>query len=668
MRHAPSTPPAPSGSPSLLPPLGQRLGRSIRPGVPSRRTARRCAAVAVAVALPLSLATTSLAATQVTRTNPAGLTAVGPVNAEHGFPSWYEDSAGTRLEPCLDLDNPLCGLLPDEIPDPEAPISYPGNFPGEFFYQLAGAELDLPGGGRAVLTLGLEAAWANEVVRNGDQVVFSRTRVVVRDAPADTTLTFKHPFGELTVDTDAAGDGRLVEDISPSVGNFATPLKGNFGPFLKWDTGAPAGYAGNPDVPHTVTGSPTNFNRFAVSGGGLDVSTDQFTVSGRIATNTGVTADLAVVNGAFLDVFASSRGTQLQVKAQDGIPATPMTHDAGSERHYARIALQPGAAAPTSVTVQNLGDDPVSESVIKLSGITVTRAEYDGAQLVVSAGAVAPASFPLTVQGLGSIGTSGTATFAVSAPPAVVTVISGESRATRPVTVSAGPATPGLPPIPVGPDAGPVTDNTPDNPDAEQTPVAPVAVATAAAPSVARGGTTTLDGTASTAAARYAWTQLSGPAVTLSDPAVAKPTLTVPYTVAPTGAVAAPAPATTGGDVVLQLTVTSPVGATSTAKVTVQVLQDTLIVSSARHKVGKELRIAGTSVIAGQTAQPNPQTQVYVWNLTSAGRPVLLGKATVDTLGNWELRQRPGPTVRVSSVGVQSTRGGAVTRVAVVNG
>jgi hypothetical protein len=619
------------------------------------------------MALPLTLATTSLAATRVTVPNPGGLVDVGPVNAEHGFPSWYEDSAGTRLEPCLDLDNPLCGLLPDEVPDPDVPISYPGNFPGEFFYQLAGAELDLPGGGRAVLTLGLEAAWANDIVQNGDQVTFSRTRVVVRDAPADTILTFTHPFGELTVDTDASGDGRLVEDISPSVGNFRTPLKGNLGPFLRWDAGAPAGYLGNPDQTHTVTGSPTGFNRFALSGGGLDLSTDQFTVTGKVATNTGVTGDQAVVNGGFLDVFATSRGTQLQVKPLNGLPATPMTHDPESTRHYARIELQPGATPPTSVTVQNLGDDPVSESVIRLSGITVTRAEYTGSHLVVSAVATAPATYPLTVQGLGTIDASGSATFDVAAPPAVVTVSSGASSATFPVTVTGGAATPGLPPVTPGPDGGPVTDNTPDNPDAEDTPPAPVATATAAAASVLRGGTTTVDGGSSTAAVSYAWSQLSGPAVTISNPAVAKPTLTAPFAVPPTGTPTAPAPASAGGDVVLQLTVTGAGGATSTAQLTVTVTQDTVAVGTARHKVGQELRIGGTSLVAGAPATLSPPTQVYVWNLSNPAKPVLLGKAPVDTLGNWELRQKPGPGAQVSRAGVQSTRGGAVTPVTVAS-
>jgi len=268
-----------------------------------------------AIALPLSVSTTASAVTQITVKNPGGLVEVGPVNADHGFPSWYGDSRPgnqqIRLEPCLDLTNPLCGLLPDEVPDPELPVSYPDNFPGEFFYQLANAELDLPGGGRAVLTLGLEAAWSAEVVQNGDQVVFSRTRVVVKDGPANATLTFKHPFGELTIDTDESGDGRIVEDVAPSVGNFRTPLKGNFGPFLMWDSGAPAGYVGDPNVEHTVTGSPTGFNQFSVSGGGLNQSTNLFT--GYTVTTTGpagTTIAPVDVTGTTATVTGLTNGTQ----------------------------------------------------------------------------------------------------------------------------------------------------------------------------------------------------------------------------------------------------------------------------------------------------------------------------------------------------------------------
>jgi len=42
---------------------------------------------------------------------------------------------------------------------------------------------------------------------------------------------------------------------------------------------------------------------------------------------------------------------------------------------------------------------------------------------------------------------------------------------------------------------------------------------------------------------------------------------------------------------------------------------------------------------------------------------VYLGTATVDTLGAWELRQRPGPTQQIRQVTVQSTRGGEIATI-----
>ncbi len=64
------------------------------------------------------------------------------------------------------------------------PVTFPDNFPEEFFYHLVGGDLTLPGGGKAVLTLGLEAAFAQGPAAAGDQVVFARTRVVVKGGPA----------------------------------------------------------------------------------------------------------------------------------------------------------------------------------------------------------------------------------------------------------------------------------------------------------------------------------------------------------------------------------------------------------------------------------------------------------------------------------------------------
>jgi hypothetical protein len=648
-----------------------RATRRPRPTGAARRIGRTGVALAAVTALSVTLAGTGLAATTVTVRNLGGLKAAGPVNTEYGLPAWYEDSQGVRLEPCLDNANPLCAILPDEVPNPDAPISFPDNFPAEFFYQLVDSSIDLPGGGRAVLTLGLEAAWANDVVQNGDQIVFARTRVVVKDGPANETLTFKHPFGELTVDTDGTGDGRLVEDISPSIGNFTAALKGNYGPFLRWDPAvapaAPEGYMGDPGRPHAVVGSPLDYNEFSTVVGGTTIATDQFTVSGKIATNTGVTADLAVVNGGFIDVFATSRGEALQVDGQDGtFVTTPMASDGTtSERHYARIALSPTAPAPTEVTIRNIGDDPPSTSVFRISGLAVSTATYDGTKLTVAATASAPAGYPVEVVGIGTLENAQPKDFTVSAPPAVVTVRSGPSTATFPVTIAAGGATTAQPPVTPQPDAPPRVETGTGGGTTDPAP-ALTAVAGAAQTTLVRGASTTLDGSASIGAAGFAWRQLGGTPVEITGVTTARPTVKVPFFAATADTGPRPAPTATG-PAVIELVVTDAAGAASApATVSLEIPQDTLaIVAGARHRLSKELRIDGTSAIQGNTAVLAPPTTVVVYDTTPGtnGNPrnAKLGTAQVDTLGNWSLRLRPGPARQVTAVAVQSSRGGTIT-------
>jgi hypothetical protein len=632
-----------------------------------RHLGRRSVAALATLMLTATGVGTAMAATQVTVKNPGGIVAVGPVNAETGFPAWYQDSAGTRVELCLDGTNPLCGFLPGDIPDETQPISFPGNFPEEAFYMLADSGLDLPGGGTVTLTLGLEAAFANTVTQ-GDQVVFGRQRIVVKGGPADTTLTFKHPYGEVTIDTDGSGAGKLVEDISPATGNFETPLKSNIGPFLKWDPAtapaAPDGFLGNPDLAHTVTGSPTGYNQFSVtSPAGLNVSNDQFTVMGKVSTNRGVKADSAVLNGNMIDVFATSEGSQIEVEGQPGkFETTPMLTDPGSNRFYARIAFT--GDAPTDVRVINIGDKPTSSSTIavtKPSGINITQASYDGTNLTVAASSAN--GYPLTVVGVGDLASDQPTAFPVKAPPSSITVkhASGAS-ATETVNVTAGDASPaGLPPIAPAPDPGPVTDTGGGTGTTDPgTPVATTAVASPATVTVARGGTTQLDGSGSTGAAGYQWSQVSGTPVTLTGADTAKPTVAVPYFAKTTDT--API-AANNQPVKLQLVVTDADGvASAPATVDLTIQDDTVQVDTgSRHRLNTELRISGTAVLQGNTAVLVPATSVVIYD-TTPGRPVTkLGTATVDTLGAWQFKQKPGPREQITSVRVQSTRGGDAT-------
>ncbi|MET1087477.1 MAG: hypothetical protein ABWY04_10200 [Arthrobacter sp.] len=644
-----------------------------RPGIRlyPRVATRRGVAAAAALILTATGLSSALAATQVTVKNPGGLIAVGPVNSEHGFPSWYEDSTKTRVELCLDAENPLCGFLPGDIPDENAPVSFPGNFPDEAFYMLAGSGLDLPGGGRATLVLGLEAAFSNTVTE-GDQVVFGRQRIVVKGGPANATLEFRHPYGTITIDTDASGGGKLVEDIAPAVGNFTTALKSNIGPFLKWDPAiapaAPEGYLGDPNQEHTVTGSPLNYNKFSVTGGGLALETDQFGVQGKISTNRGVTADGAVLNGDMIDVFASSGpDSQLQVDGQASkFATTPMVSDADSGRYYARIKFT--GAAPESIKVTNIGDKPASTGVVKVakpSGVSITKAIYDGTSLTVAA--LSSEGYPLTVVGLGTLdqpaqGTQSEKSFSVKAPPATVTVkaASGGSHS-LPVTVNGGAATPvGLDPITPAPDPGPVVD-TGNGPGPVVPAVPATAAATAASPTLTRGGTVQLDGSASQGAVNYKWRQVSGPAITISSDAIAKPLVSIPFYAKTTDT--APLTAMADVPVRIELVVTDGNGVGSApATVELAIRTDSVAVDAgSRHRLGTELRIAGTSSLAGSTGLLLPATTVVIYD-TTPGRPVAkIGTAQVDTLGAWSLKAKPGPNRQITSVLIQSTRGGTAT-------
>jgi hypothetical protein len=634
---------------------------------------RRGVAAAAALILTTAGLSSAVAATQVTVKNPGQLTAVGPVNSEYGFPSWYEDSTKTRVELCLDAGNPLCGFLPGDVPDETAPISFPDNFPDEAFYMLASSGLDLPGGGKVVLVLGLEAAFANTVTA-GDQVVFGRQRVVVKGGPANSTLVFKHPYGTITIDTDGTGAGKLVEDISPAAGNFTTALKSNVGPFLKWDPAiapaAPEGYLGDPNQEHAVTGSPMNYNKFSVNGGGLSLETDQFGLQGKISTNRGVSADGAIHNGDMIDVFATSGpDSQLQVDGLGSVfETTPMISDPGSGRYYARIKLN--GTAPDSIKITNIGDKPASSSTVNVanpSTISVTKATFDGSTLTV--GAVSSEAGALTVSDVGTLdnpapGTATEKSFPVKAPPANVTVKSASgSSASLQVTVSGGGATPvGLDPVAPQPDPGPVVVTEGGSGTVTPPPAAPAttATATAASPTLTRGGSVQLDGSASTGAATYKWRQVSGPAVTLSSDTAAKPVVSIPFWARTTDTTPLKDPA--DGTVRIELVVTDKNGVSSSpAGVDLAIQTDTVTVDpGSRHRIGTEMRITGTSAL-GTTTLLIPATTVVIYDTTPGRAVTKLGTATVDTLGAWSLRAKPGPSGQITSVLVQTSRGGTAT-------
>jgi hypothetical protein len=185
------------------------------------------AAGAVAIAAPSGLLTPNSA-------GPQGVVAVGPVNASNGFPDWYRDTNGVDLMPCNDAQDKYCGGAV-AAPDNTAPITFPDNFPDEFFYQPAGADSLVSAGGNKVLAeFDLEGAFANGPPTAGDQIVFSRTRYKIVDGlKPDTDYKITQPYGTDTVHTDPGATGFFVtRDVGVTPGDFTQALKGRVGPFL----------------------------------------------------------------------------------------------------------------------------------------------------------------------------------------------------------------------------------------------------------------------------------------------------------------------------------------------------------------------------------------------------------------------------------------------------
>ena len=228
----------------------------------------------------MALATMTFSLPPFTRPAHAELQSVGlPVDPANGFPQWYADK-NLQLQPCLDAG--ICSFLPTMLPDPDAPVSFPDNWPDEMFYYRAVAQTTVQttvGKGRATLTLATEGGFPNGVV-DGEQKVFNRIRVVI-DSGLVPGATYKvtEPYGTVTLKADSRGRAKFTQDtgcvVLPCDFNLALgpapkgSTAGSIGPFLTWNPAAaggaaPAGYIGNFAVPHRVIGSPRGTNVFRI--------------------------------------------------------------------------------------------------------------------------------------------------------------------------------------------------------------------------------------------------------------------------------------------------------------------------------------------------------------------------------------------------------------------
>jgi hypothetical protein len=382
---------------------------------------------AVAVFVLLAFAGTALAA----------LDAVGPINPDNGFPLWYRDRparnpASLTLEPCLDTSG-FCLFDPAvDLPNPAAALSFPDNFPEEIFWWSGDSTVAIRGGRRGLLVMGLEGAFGGGPVLAGDQVSFARIRLRI-DTPVAGTYTVTHPYGVETFPDVPAGRRtiNMTRDIGIGApGNFTGALKGDIGPFLIWDPAvappAPAGYIGDPNIPHQVIGRRNNFFRIdGPAGSNLDgagndfVQTDLFTISGKLATRFGVTVDRATytrdaAGSTFIEVFASSAPGQTIDVTSTGLAAPiPMVEDPASTTgdyyvHFGPLAITDDR--PPAVTVTNRETAGGAETVVTsdvVDVVTVAAAQYLVTDAATGAGtlSVTAASSDLFTPPVGSVAT-----------------------------------------------------------------------------------------------------------------------------------------------------------------------------------------------------------------------------------------------------------------------
>jgi hypothetical protein len=284
----------------------------------------------------------------------AALERVGPTGP-FGYPNWYQDKTGLAMEFCSplnqsELNGGWCLLLP---PGVSAPEIFPNQFFDEHFYWAANAGpivFPLPGGGnsRANLVLALEGAFAVGPVVPGDQIVFGRIRVNIRDLPFNGTYTVYHPYGTWVFPGQVAGTRLFfTEDIGITCppGDFTCALASNIGPFLlpSLTTGGaelpPVGattpglttpypgtgklYIADPARVGPITGSPVGQDFFRVvgptdpaTGQPWVIETTNFSLMGRVMADAipgRVTVDRASYTASGtankLDVYATAFAT-----------------------------------------------------------------------------------------------------------------------------------------------------------------------------------------------------------------------------------------------------------------------------------------------------------------------------------------------------------------------
>lgn len=412
-----------------------------------------------------------------------GLSTVGALNPAHGFPQYYQDRAGLALQPCLatptDPANPVpdpCALTGTLAAGDSSEIVFPTNFPDEIFYNLSSSVITGIGGvarNRAVLTMGLEGAFVTGGVTDGQQIVFARFRLRVDGLTPGETYVLTYPYGVKSFQADPTGAINFTDDqgcLAAGCAFDSVLTSTNIGPFLQWDvaeSAPPTGYVGDPNITHTVVGSPFNTNIFRlqgpnVGGAGIDtIETDQFAVLGKLYTGT-VASALSIdrvsysrtqSGAAKVSVFARSSGDATLVASGVGIPTTTMTRDTISGRFFASIVPTDSTNLPSviRITATAPNSSPVIRESSLVDEVTVESAAFDEAGGVLTIQASSSdvmrnpnlsASTSLPTLPLGTLSPTGALVINTTVPSSSITVTSSAGGVSvLPVTLVPQPIT-----------------------------------------------------------------------------------------------------------------------------------------------------------------------------------------------------------------------------------
>jgi Big-like domain-containing protein len=426
----------------------------------------------------------------------AALLDKGPADPQLLFPRWYRDLNGTAVGLCksqVPSPNAAAGLGPMCFALAPDPAGFPGNLGPELFYNDLTVDIGTgaAAGGASAFALryvaALEATYLpGPTPAHRQEAVFARVRIVM-NVQVPGTYTVTHPFGsEVFPDVEATGAHAVFFTVDVPLGDpgdFAAALSGPIGPFIQWDavnageslTVGAEQFLGDPNYPHTFTGSPfgTNFVRVdGPPGSNLDGAGHDFavqtlgTVLGQRWTAPIPTA-FAIDEAAYarsattnaVDVWASSAPGQKLVLTGAAMPSLLLA-EATPGHYYGHVEYPSAVSPPASVTVTDLSSVPVAALSARLTDHvegTATYASASGALDVVATTSDATTPALAVAEPFGGAmtpgPTPGTATFhavlpAGAGPPRTIHVRSAAGgSAALDVLVSAGAPMngPGLP-------------------------------------------------------------------------------------------------------------------------------------------------------------------------------------------------------------------------------